>query len=252
MTQNEQLTQNKQLTQSEQKKRVASVAVETLIKEGRIASGMKVGLGTGSTALPCVYRLADFIKDGSLTNIKACVTSFQTQNACQELGIAVYSLNDKLIGGSLDIVIDGADEVDTDCNLIKGGGAALLREKIVAYNSAQFVVVADESKDVQTIGTKFALPVEIIAEARVCVQNALEALGATCTLREGIRKAGPVITDSGNQILDCLWRSPIDPPTMEDAINNIAGVVENGLFTKNKPLVFIARADGSVDTRRAH
>lgn len=239
------------MNQNEQKKRAACVAVETLVRERQIANGMKIGLGTGSTALPAVYRLADFIKDGTLKNIKACVTSFQTQNVCQELDIDVYSMNDRGIAGKLDIVIDGADEVDPQCNLIKGGGAALLREKIVAYNAAQFVIVADESKDVKTIGTTFALPVEIIGEARVSVQMALEALGAACTLREGIRKAGPVITDNGNQILDCLWREPINPTQMEDAINKIVGVVENGLFTKNKPIVFIAKADGSVELRKA-
>ena len=237
------------MTQSEQKICAARTAVDTLVKEGQIVSGMKIGLGTGSTALPAVYRLADFIKDGTLKNIKACVTSFQTQNACQDLGIDVYSLNDRIIGGTLDVVIDGADEIDPQCNLIKGGGAALLREKIVAYNAAKFVIVADESKDVKTIGTQFALPVEIIGEARVPVLAALESLGATCTLREGVRKAGPVITDNGNQILDCLWKTPIDPVAMEDEINKITGVVENGLFTKNKPLVFIAKANGFVESR---
>lgn len=240
----------KALEQSEQKTLAARTAVETLVKDGTIASGMKLGLGTGSTALPAVRRLAEFINDGTLANIKACVTSFQTENVCHDLGIAVYSINDREIGGSLDVAIDGADEVDPFCNLIKGGGAALLREKIVAYNAARFVVVADSTKDVKTLGTKFPLPVEIIVEARVPVANALAKLGARCVLREGVRKAGPVITDNGNQILDCLWETPVNPAEMEDEINKIPGVVETGFFTKNKPLVFIARADGSVETRK--
>lgn len=237
------------MTQNEQKKAVAVTAVDAMITEGKIFSGMKIGLGTGSTAMPAVQRIAERIQDGTLKDIKAVVTSFQTANACQDLGIPVYSMNDRIIGGHLDLAIDGADEADQQNNLIKGGGAALLREKIVAYNASVFVIVADQSKDVQTIGTKFAVPVEIIGEARVPVTIALKKLGASCTLREGVRKCGPVITDNGNQILDCLWEKPINPAEMEDKIDDITGVVEAGLFTKNKPIVFVAREDGSVVRR---
>lgn len=237
------------MTQNEQKKLVADTAVDTMINEGKIFSGMKIGLGTGSTAMPAVKRIAERINDGTLKDIKAVVTSFQTANACQDLGIPVYSMNDRIIGGHLDLAIDGADEADQQNNLIKGGGAALLREKVVAYNSSVFVIVADSSKDVKSIGTKFPLPVEIIGEARVPVTAALEALGAKCTLREGVRKCGPVITDNGNQILDCLWEQPINPAKMEDLIDSITGVVEVGLFTKNKPIVFVAKDDGTVERR---
>jgi ribose 5-phosphate isomerase A len=207
-------------------------------------------LGTGSTALPAVFRISDYIKNGVLTGVKAVVTSFQTANACQDLGIPVYSLNDRVIGGVLDLALDGADEIDPDCNLIKGGGAALLREKIVEYNAGQLVIVADSTKVVPDMGTKFALPVEIIGDARIPVVRALEKLGAECTLREGVRKCGPVITDNGNQILDCIWNTPVNPAEMEDKIDGIAGVVEDGFFTKNRPVVFIAKEDGSVEIRR--
>ena len=237
------------VNQSEQKKIVATAAIDTLIEEGKIFSGMKIGLGTGSTAIPAVRRLAERIKDGTLSNIKAVVTSFQTDNECHELGIPVYSMNDREIDGQLDLAIDGADEVDPSNNVIKGGGAALLREKIVAYNAKTFVVVADSSKIVDTLGTKFPLPVEIIGEARIPVTHAIEALGGKCTLREGVRKAGPVITDNGNQILDVLWDSPVDPEKMEKKINRIAGVVEVGFFTKNTPVVFAAHEDGTVEER---
>ena len=234
----------------EQKVLAASTAIDTLINEGKIFSGMKIGLGTGSTAMPAVKRLAERIEDGTLKDIKAVATSFQTTLACEELGIPVYTLNDRAIEGHLDLAIDGADEIDTENNLIKGGGAALLREKIVAYNSSCFAIVADESKAVANLGTKFALPVEIIAEARVPVVKKLEALGAKCTLREGVKKAGPVITDNGNMILDCLWQNPVNPAEMEDKINNITGVVECGFFTKLKPIVFIAHSDGTVEHRK--
>lgn len=239
----------KLLTQNEQKTLAATKAVDTLVEKGLIHSGMKIGLGTGSTAIPAVKRLSEYIADGRLREIKAVVTSFQTQNACADWGIDVYTLNDRAIGGQLELAIDGADEVDPECNLIKGGGAALLREKIVEYNTARLVIVADSSKAVSDVGTRFALPVEIIGEAFAPVKAALQDLGAEVTLREGVRKCGPVITDNGNWIVDCLWKTPVNPAQMEDEINRITGVVENGFFTKNKPAVFIAKADGTVEIR---
>lgn len=240
------------MTQNEQKVLVANTAVDKLLEEGKIFDGMKIGLGTGSTAMPAVKRLAEHIQNGKVKDVKAVVTSFQTAVACQELGIPVYTLNDKIIGGQLDLAIDGADEVDDDCNCIKGGGAAHLREKLVEYNSKIFVVIGDSSKAVKTIGTQFRVPVEIIGDARVPVTQALNKLGADCVLREGVKKAGPVITDNGNMILDCHWESPINVAEMEDKINQIVGVVENGLFSKNKPIVFIAQDDGSVDIKNWH
>ena len=240
------------MTQNEQKVLVANTAVDKLLEEGKIFDGMKIGLGTGSTAMPAVKRLAEHIQNGKVKDVKAVVTSFQTAVACQELGIPVYTLNDKIIGGQLDLAIDGADEVDDDCNCIKGGGAAHLREKLVEYNSKIFVVIGDSSKAVKTIGTQFRVPVEIIGDARVPVTQALNKLGADYVLREGVKKAGPVITDNGNMILDCHWESPINVAEMEDKINQIVGVVENGLFSKNKPIVFIAQDDGTVDIKNWH
>ena len=237
------------MTQSEQKVLVSTTAVDKLIEEGKIFSGMKIGLGTGSTAIPAVKRLAQRIADGTLKDIKAVATSFQTTLACEELNIPVYSMNDKVIGGSLDLAIDGADEVGPENSLIKGGGAALLREKIIAYNSKIFVVVADESKVVSSHGTGFALPVEIIGEARVSVISAMEKLGANCIIREGVKKAGPVITDNGNMILDCKWQNSVNAFELEDKIDDIVGVVECGFFTKIKPIVFVAHSDGSVERR---
>lgn len=243
------MNQNKILSQNEQKILAAQTAVDTLIEKGKIFSGMKIGLGTGSTAMPAVQRIAYHLKKGTIKDIKAVATSFQTSNACLELGIPVFTLNDKFICGHLDLSIDGADEISPECNLIKGGGAAHLKEKLVEYNSTVFVVIADQTKEVQTIGTKFRIPVELIGESRVPVENALNSLGADCVLREGVKKCGPVITDNGNWILDCLWKEPINVFEMEDKINEITGVVENGLFSKNKPIVFIAKENGSVEIR---
>ena len=237
------------LSQSEQKKLVGTTAIDRLVEKGLIKDGTKIGLGTGSTAMPAVTRLAELIKAGKLKNIRAVATSFQTMLACEKLGITVYSLSSAEIGGKLDIAVDGADEIDTENNLIKGGGAAHLKEKLVEYNAAQLVIIADESKEVSSLGTKFPLPVEVVTEAWMPVMRELEKLGATCTIREGVKKCGPVITDNGNMIIDCLWQSPVNPAEMETKINGIVGVVENGFFSKNKPIVFIARADGTVAER---
>lgn len=238
-----------ELSQAEQKKLVGAYAVDKLLEEGLIFSGMKIGLGTGSTAMPAVERLAHHLHSGTTKDIKAVATSFQTTIACEQLGIPVYSMNATVIGGQLDLAIDGADEISPENHLIKGGGAALLLEKIVAYNAKQFVVVADSSKDVPHLGTGFALPVEIIAEARSSLVRQLEELGAQCSLREGVRKAGPVVTDNGNLILDLLWKEPVDAASLEDRIKGLVGVVEVGFFTKNKPRCYIARKDGSVTVR---
>ena len=242
------------LSQHEQKVLVATTAIATLFAQGLIFSGMKIGLGTGSTAMPAVKRLAELIQEGKIENVKAVATSFQTTLACEELKIPVFSLSSSEIGGKLDLAIDGADEISAENHLIKGGGAAHLKEKLVEYNAEKLVIIADESKVVNDLGTVFPLPVEVIPEARLSVIQALEVLGAKCKIREGVKKAGPVVTDNGNLIIDCLWekvdgKSPVNPLLLEDEINKITGVVENGFFTKKLPLVFIGKADGTVEQR---
>ena len=219
-----------------------------------VQSGMKLGLGTGSTAIPAVQYIGVLLQEGKLKDILAVPTSFQTSIECEKWGIPLYTLNSKEIGGKLDLTIDGADEVDPKNRLIKGGGGALLLEKIVAYASASYAVVVDESKVVENLGLQFPVPVEVVPEARIPVKAALEKLGAEVTLREALRKAGPVITDHGNLLLDMLFSSPMDPSFMEAELNRIPGVVENGLFTNpvNRSLVskvFIGHADGSLEVR---
>ena len=125
----------------------------------------------------------------------------------------------------------------------------MLLEKIVAYNSKCFVVVADSTKNVPHLGTGFALPVEVVPEARNTVIRRLERYGIQCVLREGVKKAGPVITDNGNIILDIRWTEPVVPGDWESELNMIPGVVENGFFTRQPPLVFIANPDGTVIER---
>lgn len=228
---------------------VAASAVDKLVR-----SGMKLGLGTGSTAIPAVRRVGALLASGELCDILAVPTSFQTTIECEKLGIPIFSLNSREIDGSLDLTIDGADEVDPDNRCIKGGGGALLLEKIIAYASAQYAIVVDESKIVKNLGLKFPVPVEVIPEARIPVTLALEKLGAEVKLREAVRKAGPVITDHGNFILDILFGTAPDPSALEAEINRIPGVVENGFFTGPagrvlRPAIFIGHGNGNVERR---
>jgi ribose 5-phosphate isomerase A len=233
------------MEQQDMKVMVGSRAADLLVK-----SGMKLGLGTGSTAVHTVRRVGTLLREGKLRDIRVVPTSFQTTIECENMGIPLYTLNSREIGGQLDLTIDGADEVDAHNYCTKGGGAALLLEKIIAYASRSYALVIDESKAVEHLGLSFPIPVEVIPEARLVVSRALEELGAEAVLREAVRKAGPVITDKGNLILDTRFKSPVDPAAMETAINRIAGVVENGFFTRIKPLVFIARRDGTIEERR--
>ena len=231
------------------KEMTGRAAVEALVK-----SGMKLGLGTGSTAIPAVQLIGALLAEGKLKNILAVPTSFQTSIECEKWGIPLFSLNSKEIGGALDLTIDGADEVDPENRLVKGGGGALLLEKIVAYASAFYAIVVDESKLVPHLGMRFPVPVEVVPEARIPVTQALRKLGAEVILREALRKAGPVITDRGNLLLDIRFASAHDPSALEAKLNRIPGVVENGFFTGpyDRPLVprvFIGKADGSLQTR---
>jgi ribose 5-phosphate isomerase A len=224
-------------------------AVETLVK-----SGMKLGLGTGSTAIFAVRHIGALLKEGKLKNILVVPTSFQTSIECEEWGIPLSTLNSKEISGRLDLTIDGADEIDDRNRLIKGGGGALLVEKITAYSSSSYAVVVDESKLAGSLGLKFPVPVEVVPEARLPVTLALQKICAEVKLREAVRKAGPVITEHGNLLLDIRFAEEVDPAALEAELNLLPGVVENGFFTGPsdrplRPVVFIGRPDGTV-TRR--
>jgi ribose 5-phosphate isomerase A len=232
------------MEQQELKEAAGRAAADALV-----TSGMKLGLGTGSTAIHMIRRVGELLRQGKLTNIRAFPTSFQSRIECERLGIPAFALNAPELGGSLDLCIDGADEIDRENRLTKGGGGALLIEKLAAYNSTAYAIVADESKLVETLGLSFPVPVEVIPAARVSVFRALEKLGAQPQLREALRKAGPVITEQGNLLLDIRFQSPVDPRLLETEINQIPGVVENGFFTRLRPAVYIARGDGTVEVR---
>ncbi len=215
--------------------------------DGFVSDGMKLGLGTGSTAIWAVRRVAELVREGRLKDLRIVTTSLQSEIEARTLGLALVTLNDAGMEGGLDLTIDGADEIDRDRNLIKGGGGALLAEKVVAYCSKRFIVIADESKLSTRLCERFPVPVEIVPCAMSPVARALTAMGAKVTLREGVKKAGPVVTDHGNLILDALFQGDFDARALEEKIKLIPGVLEDGLFTKKRPELLISRKDGTVE-----
>lgn len=193
----------------------------------RVKSGMIVGLGTGSTTAYMIQFLGERLQSGQLKDIKGIPTSFQSTVLAKKYGVPLTTLDEV---DHMDIAIDGADEVDPQKNLIKGGGAAHTREKIVDSLADQFIVVVDSSKLVDKLGSTFLLPVEVIPMAMAPVIRAIEKLGGQPELRMGVRKAGPVVTDEGNLVIDVKFDSIDNPAELEKSLNNIPGVLENGLF----------------------
>jgi ribose 5-phosphate isomerase A len=214
-----------------------------------VHDGMKLGLGTGSTAIWAVRRVAARLSEGSLKDIRAVVTSLQTELEARALGIPVFTLNDASLESALDLVIDGADEVDPAGNMIKGGGGALLMEKVIAYSSRVLVIVVDHSKLSPRLCERFAIPVEVVADAIAPVSMALRELGGEVKLRMAVRKAGPVVTDLGNLLLDVTFSEAFDATEMENRLKLIPGVLENGLFTRKAPTLVVGQADGTMEMR---
>ncbi len=213
------------------KEAVAQAAVK------EIESGMIVGLGSGSTAALMIKRLAEAIDTNKLKNIRGVPTSFQSEVMSLELGIPLLDLASV---ETIDLAIDGADEVDPCFQLIKGGGACHVREKLVASKAERLLIVVDESKLVRKLNLDFPLPLEVLPSAWNQVKDLIEAMGASVKLRMATKKAGPVVTDQGNLVLDILFEGGIDDPkSLESKLNNIPGVLENGLFVDltNKVLV---------------
>jgi ribose 5-phosphate isomerase A len=202
----------------------------------KVQSNTIVGLGTGSTTAYAIQYLGERLERGEIENIAGIPTSFQADILARQYGIPITSLD---VAERIDIAIDGADEVDPHKNLIKGGGAAHTREKLVDGQAECFVVVVDGSKLVEQLGSSFPLPVEVMPVARVPVMRALEKLGGKPELRMGIKKDGPVVTDQGNFIIDVKFDKIDKPAELEKIINNIPGVLDNGLFVGLANIILI-------------
>jgi len=211
-----------------------------------VQPGMIVGLGTGSTAIFATRRIGDLLRTGELTDITAIATSRNTDAEARQLNIPMM---DDTMPQSVDVTIDGADEIDPFFQLIKGGGGALLREKIVAQASARVIIVADESKLSDRLGTHFPLPVEVLRFAWRSQAEFLESLGARTSIRKN-SNGTTFLTDSGNLIIDCNFPGIPDPRALSLKLGNRAGIVEHGLFIGLATDVIVAGTDGTRHLQR--
>ena len=219
------------------KKAVAEAAVN------EVTSNMIVGLGSGSTAAIMIKTLANKIKIGELKEIRGVPTSFQSEVLALELGIPLIDL---VSVDQIDLAIDGADEVNPAYQLIKGGGACHVREKLVASKANKLLIVVDQTKLVKNLNEEFPLPVEVLPSAWKQVKDVIENMDAQCKLRMAEKKAGPVVTDEGNLILDVLFNGGINnPKEIELQINNIPGVLENGLFVDLTYKVLVGKVENN-------
>jgi len=213
-------------------KRAAGEAAAELVKDG-----MTVGLGTGSTVAWTIRRLGERVREEGLRFL-GVPTSYQAEALAIESGICLSTLNQHPV---LDLAIDGADQVDQNLMVIKGGGAAHTREKVVACSSRKFVIVADQSKYVQRLN--WPVPVEVLPFAARLVDKRLTDLGGRTVLRMGKMKDGPVVTDNGNFVMDADFGEIEDPRGLAALISPIPGVVEHGIFD-NLDELYLARESG--------
>lgn len=220
-------------------KQVAGAYAAGLVKSGHV-----VGLGTGSTAIHAVRALGRRRAEEGL-ELLGIPTSVETEREARALGIPITTLEEH---PQVDLTIDGADEVDPRLTLIKGRGGALLREKIVAQATRKEVIICDPSKVVARLGVKTPLPVEVLRFGWMTTRSHLERLRSKARLRE--KDGSPFVSDNGNYIIDCQFRGIADPEQLEEDINTIAGVVENGLFVDIAQLVVVGQKDGAVKLMR--
>jgi len=224
-------------------KEAAARASLAFVREGNV-----VGLGTGSTAAYAVRFLGERVRAG--LKIRGIPTSVHTKELATSLGIPLTTLDEfqQTDFQGIDVTIDGADEFDPQMHLIKGGGGALLREKIIASASLQLVIIADSSKQVAVLG-KFPLPVEVIPFAQPLIARRIAALGATVKLRQDA-KGNAFVSDEGHHILDCSFGQIPDPPALARTLSDMPGIVEHGLFIDLATVVLMAKGEKVTEFRR--
>ena len=222
----------------EKAKKNAAIEAVKNVKDGFI-----VGLGSGSTAAYAIEEIGDRIKREKL-RVLGVPTSYQAFMLAIKNGIPITTLEER---PTLDLTIDGADQVDEKLNLIKGMGGALAREKIVAYSSKKLLIVIDENKKVKTLGeNNHPVPIEVIPFAAPLVMRKIKDIGGNPVLREGNKKVGPVITDNGNFIIDAYLGQIDKPEELECKLKVLPGVVETGLFIKMASEIYVGKSSGIV------
>ena len=220
----------------EKEKKNAALEAVKHVKDGFI-----VGLGSGSTAAYAIEEIGNRIKHEAL-RVLGVPTSYQALLLAVKHRIQITTLAEH---PTLDLTIDGADQIDEELNLIKGMGGALAREKIVAFASKKLVIVADENKKVKVLGeNNHPVPIEVLPLAAPVLMRKIKEIGGKPTLREGIKKVGPVITDNGNVIIDVDFGLIHNPEKLERELKMLSGVVEMGLFVKMAKLVFVGKRSG--------
>ena len=237
------------MTDADEAKRAAAHAAIDLVRDG-----MRLGLGTGSTTAFAIEALGARVREDGL-DVVGVPTSFQAERLARAAGVPLTTLD--AIGMDamptsepvLHLAFDGADEVDPEGRLIKGRGAAHVREKVVASLASRFVVLIDPSKEVARLGTRMPVPVEVLPMALPAVERALRGLGAEPELRQGERKDGPVVTDQGLWVVDAGFPSIAAPEKVSAQIDAMPGVLGHGLFLDLATDVFVGEADGSVRHR---
>jgi ribose 5-phosphate isomerase A len=222
--------------QDELKKKAAMAAVE------QVADHSVVGLGSGSTLAFFIHELGRRVREGKL-HVVGVPTSFQARMIAAEYGMTI---RDPMEVSQVDLAVDGADEVDPKGNLIKGAGAAHVMEKIVAAMAKRFIVIVDESKIVNALSEKFAVPLEVVSAAMSSSMRRLREMGAEPVVRTGTGKMGPVISDFGNLIIDAKFKGIPDPAKLDVELNCIPGVVGHGLFIGMASQVIIAKMGNNI------
>lgn len=220
--------------ESEKKKEAALAAARE-----NVTSGMTIGLGTGRTAIFAIEEIGRLVRDEGFL-VRGIPTSHQSEASAREAGISMVPIE-----GRINLAIDGADEVDANLNLIKGGGGALTREKIVDSRAEKFIVVVDDSKISKTGRLSIPVPIEVIEFSVKAVMNDLRELGAKPAIRMSRKEAGPWITDNDNIIVDADFGEIAEPEILDKKLNEIPGIVEHGIFTKMTAVVYIG-TDGEV------
>lgn len=223
----------------EEMKRAAAMRALALVE-----SGMRLGLGTGSTARWFVEELGARVRDGALSGVAGVATSAQTEALARSVGVPLIELP----ADGVDLAVDGMDELTPDLQVIKGLGGALTREKIVAASAARFVLIGDETKRVSRLGEKAPLPVEVLAFGAVRTAHLLGVTGGQPTLR--LRGGERYVTDNGNLVFDLHFAEPFDPRAVAAQLDAIPGVVEHGLFLDMVERAFVAGRHGVSEVRR--